>query len=88
MADLAGKTLGKYRIVAYLARGGLAEVYKAYQPGLDRYMGTKVLHTHLVDDKDFISRFEREAPTISKLRHPNRGTVAKPPTVPQPHERS
>jgi hypothetical protein len=49
----------------------MAEVYKAYQPGLDRYVGIKVLHAHLVDDKDFIGRFEREALAIGKLRHPN-----------------
>jgi hypothetical protein len=49
----------------------MAEVYKAYQPGLDRYVGIKVLHAHLVDDQDFIGRFEREALAIGKLRHPN-----------------
>ncbi len=70
MADLVGKTLGRYRIVARLGRGGMAEVYKAYQPGLDRYVGIKVLHSHLVDDADFIGRFEREALAIGKLRHP------------------
>jgi serine/threonine-protein kinase len=49
----------------------MAEVYKAYQPGLDRYVGIKVLHAHLVDDKDFIGRFEREALAVGKLRHSN-----------------
>jgi serine/threonine-protein kinase len=71
MADLVGKTVGKYRIVAKLGRGGMAEVYKAYQPGLDRYVGIKVLHAHLVDDTDFIGRFEREALAVGKLRHAN-----------------
>ncbi|HXV97869.1 MAG TPA: protein kinase, partial [Anaerolineae bacterium] len=71
MADLVGKTVGKYRIVARLGRGGMAEVYKAYQPGLDRYVGIKVLHAHLIDDKDFIGRFEREALAVGKLRHAN-----------------
>ena len=71
MANLVGQTLGKYRIVARLGRGGMAEVYKAYQPGLDRYVGIKVLHSHLVDDQDFIGRFEREALATGKLRHPN-----------------
>jgi serine/threonine protein kinase len=71
MANLVGTNLGKYRLVARLGRGGMAEVYKAYQPGLDRYVGIKVLHAHLVDDQDFINRFEREALAIGKLRHPN-----------------
>lgn len=71
MAGLVGRTVGKYRIVARLGRGGMAEVYKAYQPGLDRYVGIKVLHTHLVDDTDFIRRFEREARAVGRLRHPH-----------------
>jgi serine/threonine protein kinase len=49
----------------------MAEVYKAYQPGLDRYVGIKVLHGHLIEDQDFISRFEREALATGKLRHSN-----------------
>jgi len=71
MANLVGKTLGKYRIVARLGRGGMAEVYKAYQPGLNRYVGIKVLHSHMVEEKNFVARFEREALAIGKLRHPN-----------------
>ncbi len=71
MPDLIGRTIGKYRIVARLGRGGMAEVYKAYQPGLDRYVAIKVLHSYLSDDPDFIGRFEREARAIANLRHPN-----------------
>ena len=71
MANLVGKTIGRYRVVARLGRGGMAEVYKAYQPGLDRYVAVKTLHSHLVEDEDFIGRFEREAHAIGRLRHPN-----------------
>jgi serine/threonine protein kinase len=71
MANLVGKTLGKYRIVAKLGTGGMAEVYKAYQPGLDRYIAIKVMHTHLSEDADFLARFEREALATGKLRHSN-----------------
>lgn len=71
MNDLVGRTVGKYRIVARLGRGGMAEVYKAYQPGLNRYVAIKVLHGHLADDEDFIGRFEREATAVARLRHPN-----------------
>lgn len=68
---LIGKTLGKYRIVEHLGRGGMAEVYKAYQPGLDRYVAIKVLHSFLATEADFLTRFQREAKVAAMLRHPN-----------------
>lgn len=71
MQNLVGKTMGKYRVVAKLGTGGMAEVYKAYQPGLDRYVAIKVMHSHLSEDPDFLGRFEREALSTGKLRHSN-----------------
>ncbi len=71
MADMTGKTLGKYRIVERLGRGGMAEVYKAYQPGLDRYVAIKLMHGYLAEDPDFVGRFQREAKAIAALHHPH-----------------
>ncbi len=71
MTDLTGQTLGRYQIVERLGRGGMADVYKAYQPSLDRYVAIKVMHPHLADQTEFITRFEREARAVAKLRHPN-----------------
>jgi len=71
MVDLTGKTLGKYRLVERLGRGGMAEVYKAYQPGLDRYVAIKLMHGYLADDPDFVGRFQREAKAIAALHHPH-----------------
>src|SRR5512136_3342903 len=68
---LVGKTFGKYRLVEQLGRGGMAEVYKAYQPGLDRYVAIKLMHAFLAEDKDFLARFQREAKLVAGLRHPN-----------------
>jgi len=70
-AGLTGQTIGKYRIVEHLGRGGMAEVYKAYQPNLDRYVALKLMHSFLAADQDFIARFEREAKNVAALRHPN-----------------
>ena len=70
MADLSGQTLGKYQLIERLGRGGMADVYKGYQPGLDRYIAVKVLHPHLSEDPDFITRFRREAKSVAELRHP------------------
>ncbi len=68
---MIGRTIGRYRIVEHLGRGGMAEVYKAYQPNLDRYVAIKVMHTFLSDEKEFLARFEREAKVVATLRHPN-----------------
>lgn len=71
MADLTGVNLGKYRITERLGRGGMAEVYKAYHPRLDRYVAIKVLHSFLAGGEGFLERFEREARAVASLRHPN-----------------
>lgn len=71
MNNLVGQTLGKYKIIERVGHGGMAEVYKAYQANLDRHVAIKVMHPHLADDPDFISRFEREATAVARLRHPN-----------------
>ena len=68
---MAKKQLGKYDIVQRLGRGGMAEVYKAYQPSLDRFVAIKLLHPFLADDPEFKDRFEREARNVARLRHPN-----------------
>jgi tRNA A-37 threonylcarbamoyl transferase component Bud32 len=69
--DLTGITLGKYRLVEKLGQGGMAQVYKAYQPDLDRYVAVKVLNPHLTGDEDFAARFRREARAIAALDHPH-----------------
>ena len=71
MDAMIGKTIGKYRITDHLGRGGMAEVYKAYQPNLDRYVAIKLMHAFLADEKEFLARFEREAKVVATLRHPN-----------------
>ena len=71
MQGLAGQTVGRYRIIEQVGHGGMADVYKAYQPSLDRHVAIKVIHAFLADDADFLSRFEREAKVVATLRHPN-----------------
>jgi serine/threonine-protein kinase len=71
MEDLTGKQLGPYRILAPLGEGGMAAVYKAYQPGMDRTVALKVLPRHFAEDRDFVARFTREARLIANLEHQN-----------------
>jgi serine/threonine protein kinase len=68
---LEGKNLGKYRILEPLGRGGMAQVYKAYHPQLDRYVAIKVLRSDLVEEVEFLARIRREARAVAALRHPH-----------------
>jgi photosystem II stability/assembly factor-like uncharacterized protein/predicted Ser/Thr protein kinase len=69
MPELIGKTLGSYRIVEQIGLGGMATVFKAYQPSMDRYVAFKVISTHLAQDPTFVKRFQQEAKVIAKLEH-------------------
>ncbi len=71
MADITGKMLGKYQLVERVGRGGMAEVYRAFQPGLDRFVAVKILHGFLLEDTAFLNRFRREAQAVAGLRHNN-----------------
>jgi WD40 repeat protein/tRNA A-37 threonylcarbamoyl transferase component Bud32 len=65
------RRLDKYEIIEQIGTGGFADVYKALDPTLDRQVALKVLAPHLLRDPEFVRRFQREARTAAKLRHPN-----------------
>jgi serine/threonine protein kinase len=69
--SLIGRVLGKYQITETLGRGGMAEVYKAYQESLDRYVAVKVMHSFLAEEQNFLTRFKREARAMAALNHNN-----------------
>ena len=71
MALDRGSQVGPYRIVEPLGRGGMAAVFRAYEPALDRYVALKVLPREFLHDPDFAERFKREAKAIARLEHPN-----------------
>src|SRR4051812_17858753 len=71
MTNLTGKQLGRYQIQERIGQGGMAEVYKAYQPALDRSVAIKVLHAFMTDTAGSDERFAREAKAVAGLRHPN-----------------
>src|SRR5512143_3075513 len=56
-----GSNAGPYRIVEPLGRGGMASVFKAYEPKLERYVALKVLPREFLHDPGFAERFKREA---------------------------
>ncbi len=66
-----GENVGPYRIIEQLGQGGMATVFKAYHPNLDRYVAIKVLHPAFMQDPQFLERFTREARVVAKLDHSN-----------------
>jgi len=71
MPFVVGETIGPYRILEQLGRGGMATVFKAYHAALDRYVAIKALHPAFLEDPNFHARFQREARVVAKLEHPN-----------------
>jgi len=62
--------IGRYEIKSELGRGGMATVYRAYDPSFDREVAIKVLPREMLHDTQFRSRFEREIKMVAGLEHP------------------
>jgi hypothetical protein len=74
-AQLHPETIGKYRIVEPIGRGGMGTIYKARDPVLDRLVALKVISPEIEVSDDLRTRFFREAKACAKLNHPNIVTV-------------
>ncbi len=66
-----GQTIGRYQIISQLGQGGMATVFKAFQPSLDRTVALKVMRAGLAEDAEFRERFVREARAVARLEHPS-----------------
>jgi eukaryotic-like serine/threonine-protein kinase len=62
--------IGRYQIDGEIGRGGMATVFKAYDPRFERHVAVKVLPREFMHDPEFRARFNREAKTIAALEHP------------------
>nr|MBA2305063.1 serine/threonine protein kinase [Acidobacteriota bacterium] len=71
---MIGKTVGNYRILDRLGRGGMGIVYKALDETLDREVAIKVLNPDL-SDADLLKRFRAEAVSLARLNHPGIATI-------------
>jgi Tol biopolymer transport system component/tRNA A-37 threonylcarbamoyl transferase component Bud32 len=67
---MSGSTLGNYHIVEEIGVGGMASVYKAYDPATERYVAIKILPKYYSQDPTLRERFRREAKAIANLEHP------------------
>lgn len=69
---MIGQLLGnRYRILELIGEGGMALVYKAECTLLQRTVAVKVLRPQYSSDKEFVTRFRREAQAAASLSHPN-----------------
>ena len=71
MSVQALSAIGPYMLLERIGRGGMATVYRAYQPSLDRYVAIKVLPEYFAEEPTHRERFQREAQSVARLRHPN-----------------
>jgi eukaryotic-like serine/threonine-protein kinase len=65
----------RYRVVRKLGEGGMGSVFLAEQTGLTRMVAIKVLRRRLLDDPEFLSRFQDEALSLGRINHQNVVTV-------------
>lgn len=67
-----GKMIGgRYEIVSHIGAGGMADVYKAKDIRLNRFVAVKVLKEEFSSDRNFVSKFKAEAQSAAGLSHPN-----------------
>ena len=69
---MIGKVLdNRYELVSFVGKGGMSVVYKAQDKRTGHYVAVKILRPEYSKDEEFLSRFEREATTASKMSHHN-----------------
>ena len=75
VGPLVGSVLdGRYRVDAVIASGGMSTVYRGHDVRLDRPVALKVMDARYAGDRQFLTRFQREARAIARLKNP--GLVA------------
>jgi eukaryotic-like serine/threonine-protein kinase len=72
---LAGRTLGHYRILEEVGKGGMGVVWRAQDTRLDRIVALKQVHPDLLENADMRRRFLQEARAASAITHPNVCTI-------------
>ncbi len=71
---MVARTIGKYRVVEKIGRGGMGTVYRAVDESLERDVAIKILNSE-VTEPDVIKRFRAEALTLARLNHPGIAVV-------------
>jgi WD40 repeat protein/tetratricopeptide (TPR) repeat protein/predicted Ser/Thr protein kinase len=67
----AARSFGNYELLEEIGRGGMGVIYKARQAGLDRFVAVKMILGGHFASRESVRRFQAEAQTAARLRHPN-----------------
>ncbi|MEO0437731.1 MAG: serine/threonine-protein kinase, partial [Pseudomonadota bacterium] len=73
--DFVGRKLGRYEIVELIGEGGMAHVYKAFDPEISRSVALKILKEEHCESDEYKSRFIKEGRAAGALTHPNIVTI-------------
>lgn len=66
-----GRPFGRYRLIELLGRGGMGEVWRAFDTATERVVAIKVLNSNVADDRIFQERFRREARAAAGIDEPH-----------------
>ena len=75
MINIGAVISGRYEIIEKVGTGGMADVYRAKDHRLNRYVAVKILKNEYSEDAKFVTKFRQEAQAIACLSHPNIGGV-------------
>ncbi|MBT4519719.1 MAG: protein kinase [Halieaceae bacterium] len=73
--EISGRTVGRYEIGDLIGEGGMAHVYKAYDPHINRTAAFKILKQEHCEDEEHTKRFLKEGKAAGVLTHPNIVTI-------------
>jgi serine/threonine-protein kinase len=73
--EIVGKTIGRYQVQKHIGEGGMAHVYKAFDPSINRTVALKILKAEHCADQEHNNRFLREGKAAGALTHPNIVTI-------------
>ena len=72
---MIGESIGHYKILRKLGKGGMGEVFLARDEKLGRKIALKVLSQRAAGSEERLERFRREAKAVAALNHPNIVTI-------------
>ena len=75
LATLVERTVGRYKVTAFIGAGGMGEVYRARDTQLSREVALKILPESFASQPERFRRFETEARAVARLSHPNIMTI-------------